>query len=346
MTLKDYFESSLNLFLSEKNLLNQNLDIAGRQVRIRFSSARLLAQFSPSIQHLETSEKRHEEITIYVGDSKSISNKLKIPPWNKDTFNAQGYANILEQKNYQIFFQPWIPQVSLYSRKHRIAIYWVNSENEIPWWEKTFSFRIIFHWWTRDLPAQLMHAGAVAKNKETGFLITGPSGAGKSTTCLNLVKNGYQYLGDDYIWLEQGNPDKIIALYQTAKLEAENLLERFPSWVPFLKNPDTYKKQKAIFDLKEMYPENWLSEASLKGILLPRVSGKRVSKIEKSKKMLSLMAIAPTTLHHLPHHRENSFKKISEIVSNTNTYNWELSTDKVENSNEFQKFLANEFSIN
>ena len=344
--LKKYFDSALNIFLNEKNIITKYIKIANREVQLHFSSEGLVDQFLPSVEHLKSIKTKSHVLTIYVGDNDSLSKNLKAPPWIDDIFNSQGFANDIDQEDYQIFFQPWIRQVYLYSRQLKTAIYWVKTESEIPWWEKTFSFRIIFHWWTRDLPAQLMHAGAIALNEEIGFLITGPSGSGKSTTCLGLVRNGYKYLGDDYIWLELSEPHKIIALYQTAKIEADNLHERFSSWKPHMKNQETYKQQKAVFDLKEMFPNNWQSSANLKGILLPQVTGNNGSSIFKSKQMSSLMAIAPTTLHHLPHHRDYSFKKISDIVLKTNTFSWNLSTIEKENIKEFKRFIENGTGFN
>src|SRR5690606_18578920 len=109
-----------------------------------------------------------------------------------------------------------------------------------PWWECTFSFRILFHFWTRDLPAQLVHAGAMAKDG-TGVLITGQSGSGKSTSCLNLLRAGYDYLGDDYVWIELSEQTTVYSLYQTAKIEAENLKERFLDWKPYITNKADYQ---------------------------------------------------------------------------------------------------------
>ncbi len=341
MTLEEYFESALAVFFTESNLHTQILKIGDRQIQLKFSSYELIEQFLPSVRHLESESKGETQLTIYVGDEDTLHKKLKAPPWIDETFNAQGFPPAINQDNYQIFFQPWIRQVYLFSRKHKISIYWVKSKKEIPWWEKTFSFRVIFHWWTRDLPAQLMHAGAIAEDPENGFLITGASGSGKSTTCLNLVQNGFKYLGDDYIWIEQGEQNKIIALYQSAKLEADNYLERFESWHPFLKNPESFKQEKAIFDMREIFLGNWLREAKIKGILLPQVTGNSKSKIDPAKPLHSLMAIAPTTLHHLPYHRQIAYKKIAEIVAGTKTYSWKLSTDKNTNFLEFKKFLAN-----
>lgn len=346
MTLKNYFESALNIFLSEEKFYSEILQIAGRSLRINFSSKGLSEQFMPSIQHLCYNNTEKVEFTIFVGDENSLKKKLKAPPWSYKNFNAHGYASKIQQDEYQIFYQPGFWHVYLFSQKQKTGIYWVKSEKEIPWWEKTFSFRILFHWWTQNLPAQLMHAGAISYGNNNGFLITGPSGSGKSTTCLNLVKNGCKYLGDDYIWLEQGEKDKIIALYQTAKLEADNYQKRFKDWKPYLKNPTTFEQEKAIFDLKEIYPESWLSEAPLCGILLPRVKGEKGSMIKKTKKQLSLLAIAPTTLHHLPHHRKISYQKILSIVSKTITYSWDLSIEENENSSEFWKFIKNEINKN
>ncbi len=277
------------------------------------------------------------ELTIWYAESKDLPKKLKAPPW--EDFNSQGFSPSLDQDDCQIYFMPWLKQVFLYSRSKRTGIFWVNSAEEIAWWEPTFSFRIIFHWWTRDLPAQLIHAGTMALDKDSGWLITGPSGSGKSTSCLNLLKSGARYLGDDYVWAELEPVPVVYALYQTAKVEPDNLHQRFSDWKPYLLNPESYTSQKAILDIKALFPDRWLSCVKLNGILLPKVANTEKTVFSATPASRALIGIAPTTLHHLPHHRDLSYKKISTLSSRLPTYNWLLGTDKSQFIESFNQFV-------
>ena len=346
MELKNYFEETLNLISSQTNYKNDSLKIAGRNILIKSSSQEIQELFLPSLSHLAINDPVQYDLTIWSINNNDLSKKIKAPEWKNIDFNVQGFALDLNQEDYQIFFQPWIRQMFLYSRKHKTGIYWVNSIDEVPWWEPTFSFRVIFHFWTRDLPAQLIHSGAIAIDNGDAWLITGPSGSGKSTTCMNLLRAGYKYLGDDYVWVENSRNPSVHALYQTAKLEPDNFHERFYDWKSGLINKETYRDRKAIFLMREIVPQSWLNKARLKGIIIPKVTGKEFGKIRLTKPTLALLAMAPTTLHHLPHHRQVAYEKMKDISMKLNNYEWLLGSKEFECELNFKHFLQNEYTVN
>ncbi len=344
MSLKKYFEETFAV-ISKSDFRQDTLSIAGRNIHLKTPSEKLREKFLPSISHLLTDDSDKAEMDIYYADNDSLDIKIKAPEWNLIEFNGQGYSAGLDQENYQILFQPWLRQVYLYSKIHKTGIYWVYSCDEVPWWETTFSFRLLLHLWTRELPAQLIHSGAIASHEGKAWLITGPSGSGKSTTCMNLLNSGYKYLGDDYVWVEMGESPKVVALYQTAKLEADNFHERFFNWKEHILNPDTYLEQKAIFNMHKQFPDRWLNEAELKGVLLPVVSGKNVGTIMPTSSSRAFMAMAPTTLHHLPHNRAEAYEKIKNLSIQLPTFEWQLGTEALECERNFKNHL-NQYASN
>lgn len=348
-----YFEEALSLFQGLPAYHTDQLSLADRTVALCTPSMDLREKLLPALSHLlikkeaatqNTSKGQAEKepkpaLTIWYAEDKDLPKRLQAPPWTG--FNGQGYNAALDQEDIQIFFQPWQTQIFLYSRTRRTGIYWVQRTEELPWWECTFSFRTLFHCWTIDLPAQLVHAGAMAKNG-TGVLITGQSGSGKSTSCLNLLRAGYEYLGDDYVWIELGTPTKVFSLYQTAKVEPDNFLQRFSDWEPFLKNRAEYQQQKAIFDIKDLYPAAAIDRATIKAILLPKVAHQENTCIEYANPTQALMAMAPTTLHHLPHGRTASYKKLLHIAGALPGYHWKLGYDTNYFITTFEAFMQNE----
>jgi hypothetical protein len=52
----------------------------------------------------------------------------------------------------------------------------------------------------------LIHAGALVAPDGRAWLLVGDSHAGKSTTCLNLIRSGWDYLSDDQVILQE-SPD-------------------------------------------------------------------------------------------------------------------------------------------
>jgi hypothetical protein len=73
-----------------------------------------------------------------------------------------------------------------------------------------------------------LHAGAVAKEK--GVLFFGPSNIGKTSIVLEMVKRGWEFLGDDMIIIDQRN--HAFAYPKTIKLEGQNI-----STHPYLYKP-------------------------------------------------------------------------------------------------------------
>lgn len=337
-----YFDQALTLFESLDAYHTDQISIANRRVHLKTPTTALRQKLLPALQHLmEQTEQGKPDLTIWYAADKDLTRPMKAPPWQG--FNAQGMHPDLEQEDVQIFFQPWQTQLFLYSRSKSIGIYWTQSTEMVPWWEATFSFRAIFHLWTRDLPAQLVHAGAMAKNG-TGVLIPGKSGSGKSTSCLNLLRAGYSYLGDDYVWLELGEHFTVFSLYQTAKIEPDNLQERFSEWIPFIDNKKEYAQQKAIFHVNEVVPGAGISFAVMKAILLPRVVNQEQTAFEKVSPSHALMAMVPTTLHHLPHNRMEAYQKLRQASAALPAYDWRLGRDLKQFIQCFDDLIKNELS--
>ncbi|WP_158988798.1 hypothetical protein [Mucilaginibacter sp. L196] len=344
MTPNKYFDEVLSLFEAIPSYHTDQLSLANRSIHLRTPTMDLRDRLLPSLAHLiDIKEINQPDLTIWYAEDKHLPQKLKAPPWHG--FNAQGFNDTICQDDIQVFFQPWQTQLFLYSKSKRTGIYWTRKTEDVPWWECTFSFRVLFHFWTKDLPAQLVHAGAMAKDG-LGILITGPSGSGKSTSCLNLLSAGYDYLGDDYVWIELTGQPKVFSLYQTAKIEPENLQQRFLDWKPYIKNKTEYQEQKAIFDINDLFPEAGISYSTINAILLPKVAHQEITKFESTNPSSALMAMAPTTLHHLPHNRQTSYQKLMRISSALPAYHWHLGNDTKQFVASFDHFLKHELSSN
>lgn len=342
MSPGNYFDEALSLFNALPSYHTDQLLLANRTVHLCTPSTGLRDRMLPALAHLiHTDTKEEPALTIWYAEDKHLPKPLQAPPW--DGFNAQGFNPTICQDDVQLFFQPWQTQLFLYSRSQQTGIYWVQKTEEVPWWECTFSFRALFHLWTQDLPAQLVHAGAMAKDG-TGVLIPGQSGSGKSTSCLNLLRAGYDYLGDDYVWVESGDQITVFSLYQTAKIEPENLDKRFSDWKPFIKNRADYRQQKAIFEVNTLFPGAGISSSVIKAILLPKVAHREKTAFEKANPSRTLMAMAPTTLHHLPHNRQASYQKLMHISSSLPGYHWHLGSDRQQFTESFDHFLKHELS--
>lgn len=328
--LSDYFQIVYSKFQVSDLPVVDHLNLAGFSIELSGSSEELQAVFLPSLSHLRIPTKFEETpaLRIWYADSAGINGLIPEPPF--DDFNGVGLSESSFEPGFYIYYQPAFRQVFLYSEEKMLGIYWVLNSSAIPWWEPTFSFRIILHWWTKDKPLQLMHAGAVAVDSSGGWLIAGPSGSGKSSTCLTLLKHGLLYLGDDYVLVKTDQNPAVFTVYQTAKLEPDNFQNRFPELAEYIQNPETYLNEKAIFQIYAAFPESFIAEIPLKGILLPSINGTQKSKMRPVSPGRALLGIAPTTLRHLPHDREDSYQKMKDLISQVPVFEWSLGMDKLD----------------
>lgn len=326
--LSDYFHEVFLKFEKANLPVVDHLSLAGYPIRLAGSNPELQHVFLPSLSHLKTEigVMSDPDLTIWYADAQGIESLIPEPPF--DDFNGVGYSEMAEEEGFYIYYQPAFRQVFLYSEEKKLGIYWCLNRNTIPWWEPTFSFRIILHWWTKEKPLQLMHAGAVAVTEAGGWLIAGPSGSGKSSTCLTLLERGLLYLGDDYVLVKTDSPPAVFTVYQTAKLEPDNFQNRFGEFTEYLENPDTYRQEKAIFNIYQPFPDSFIASVPLRGVLLPRVTGKPDSEIVPVSGGKALLGIAPTTLRHLPHFREGSYSKMKDLILQVPVLEWRLGTDK------------------
>lgn len=333
--LTRYFDTALQLVQKVDLQYCDRITVASHAIDLKTHSTALRDKFIPALTHLFASADSNDaDLCIYYVENSSLEKGLTAPPG--DLFNAQGFASELDQGEIQIFYQPWVRQLFLYSQSQNIGIYWAFDADEVPWWEATFSFRVIFHWWSRNKALQLMHAGAMSHDGKSGWLIPGPSGSGKSTSCMRLLLNGAYYLSDDYVIVSTQAPFMIYSLYQTAKINPDNFDLSFANLRPQLLNPESYQEQKAVLLIGRHYPAQLLKDIELKGILVPSISDQTDSSIMPVSPAKALMSIAPTTLYHLPHHRENAFAKITQVVNAAPTYQWLLGSDTEALVNSFQ----------
>ncbi len=337
-SLLNYFEYLLEIGINNC-ISSEARIIADRYVHLHSNNDELKAKMLVALEHLKVSHSAQKDLDIYYLIDEGLPNGVKAPDFTQLEFNSQGYCEELENGSYSIFFQPWLKQLFIYSYDQKIGIYWAKSIEDIPWWDTTFPFRIIFHWWTRDLPCQLLHSGAILDQYNQCWLITGPSGAGKSSTTISLTLEGNKYIGDDYVWIEKNNENyKVYSLYQTAKLNVDNYNLRFSHLRSYVSNYSMLAKQKAIIMMWESFPESVEKVGDLKGILVPHLTIDKKSMIKEASKSTTLISMAATTLHHLPHNRQHSFQKFKQLTNYSACYDYLIKTDDFSYIKEFDTF--------
>jgi hypothetical protein len=133
------------------------------------------------------------------------------------------------------------------------------------------------------------------------------------------------YVSDDYLVADVNTPTAH-SLYGTAKLEPENL-HRFPSLVALVRNAERLDAEKAIVDLYPDRSERLALSLPLRAMVLPRVTGRRGSRIEPGSPAEALRVLVTTTSFHLPGYAREVMDKASRLVRALPCYRLEAGTD-------------------
>lgn len=119
---------------------------------------------------------------------------------------------------------------------------------------------------------QVLHAGAVAYDGAAALLV-GVGGAGKSTTALACALAGADFLGDDLVLVEAGDPDGPIvhSMFATAKLNADSALALGAGdWATIGSTP----KNKTVVAVRERLTVTRSAPIAALVLLAPPVTGR------------------------------------------------------------------------
>jgi hypothetical protein len=112
----------------------------------------------------------------------------------------------------------------------------------------------------------LAHASAAAK--DGALLFVGPPGSGKTTTLLNLLMDGWHYLGNDTLLL-QARPDGVYALPTPGGFAIRpESIAWLPALIPFL--PPVVPSHKFYIPARKVV-DGWAEAAPIKRIYFPTI---------------------------------------------------------------------------
>ena len=342
MIVHKYFDYVLDTIDREEQLHKSYLKLSHRNIALNFTSVELANEILPLFDLLILSKKPSAvELTIYVVDNSTLKHKIKLPEI-VDAKSIKDERDVdLSKGHYQIIYYKNWDKLLLFDHKATIGICIYSSFHNIAWWEKSAYLKEIFHIWSKEIPAQLIHGGAIATDENNGYLLVGKGGSGKSTSSINLMLNGYKYIGDDYVWVEFGDDgnNKVVSLYQTAKLRTDNFLENFMHLEEYLINPDSFRQTKAILKPDELLQKSWIRTAKIKGIIHPEITNGDTSSIKKNNSLNTFLSLAPNTIMQQTLNRKTSHKKLSYLINTSKCYRWKLSTNTNTNIAAFTNFV-------
>lgn len=125
----------------------------------------------------------------------------------------------------------------------------------------------------------LAHAGAVVAPDGRAWLLVGGTFSGKSTTCLNLIRRGWDYLSDDHVVLGPG-PDGV---------RVEGWPRKFNLDLGYEGGVSAGVRRRV--DASAWGPGQWRRAAPLGGVLFPRVEGPLPTMLEPLREADALVGV-------------------------------------------------------
>jgi hypothetical protein len=300
-------------------------EIGGRAALLRFAGSALHDVLTPALDHLAAPPDSAPDLTVLLFDTATTGVAPPPPAWASDAFRPRGEIDGFDDGRIRTAFQLGADVLLMYDRERREALYWSSDHRKIPYWERSFPLRTVFHWWLENQPLQPVHAAAVGL-PGGGVLIAGVSGSGKSTAALACLDSDLLYAGDDYVLVRTSPAPHVYSLYGTAKIEPDNLA-RFPRLRSAAVNGDRLDREKALFFVNSFAPEKLTAGFPIRALLVPRVTGRPDTSLRPSTAAEAFRALAPTTLCHLPGAEGAALAKLGALVRQVPAYTLEAGTD-------------------
>jgi len=141
-----------------------------------------------------------------------------------------------------------------------------------------------------------LHAAALSNNK-VKLLISGDGGCGKTTTTLCLVREGFKYLSDDSIFVEEQDGEIQVSPFYSHFHIDKNLAERFPEFTKKYRHslPEGIK---IAINASETYPEAFIPCLKPNVIIFPKIRPvekstlRKIEKIEVLNRLLTQIVLA------------------------------------------------------
>jgi hypothetical protein len=193
-------------------------------------------------------------------------------------------------------------------------------------WDWAYPIRPILDWWLGRRGIVLTHGGGVG-GPDGGVAIVGPGGSGKSTSTLSSVGSRLKYAGDDQIAVRTEGEPHLYSVYSSGKLGAFHV-ERFPTLAAGIVNPDHTEIEKGVTYVEEQVPGAAIREFPLRAILIPKVVlDREEARLVPVSPLVSLAAIAPSTILAAPPHRPEALRALAEVARKLPSYQLELGSN-------------------
>ncbi len=299
-------------------------DVAGHAIRLRFAGPALAPYILPAFDHLARTADA-PALTILLWDTASTGVMPPPPPWDRAAYGERGAILGYNTERFRTAFFLGAGVLCMLDLEFQRAYYWLRDARQHPVYMTGSPLLNILQWWMAQHDRQVVHAGAVG-TPEGGVLLVGKGGSGKSTTTLACLHSPLSYLSDDYVILNRQAPFTVYSLYNTGKLNAASQ-QLLPEVARFAEGASLDYMGKSLFFVQECMPEKIVRQFPLRAILLPTVTGGRVTQAAPVTTREVLQALVPSTIHQLTGAGAEAIRGLEAVARVVPGYALALGTD-------------------
>lgn len=304
--------------------------LAGRPVSLRVAGRALEQRLTRPLTHLSSNDGPADpaELTIELWDGSETG--VPCPIRNlRDAFYRTwpfGRHVLASSRDETVFGYQTHQAVSVLDRaKGRITGY-VASPDRLSLYELGKPLQPLLFAWLCDRDVVPVHAGLVSRDG-VGILLGGAGGSGKTTTSLLCARNGFEYLGDDYIALPAAGAGgyRAYGLYSSTWLEPDHA-RRFP-WLQDHLVQGGPGEDKWLVVLGDVAGVGLAAETRVAALALPRVSGTEETTWQPASGAEALRRLAPSSILQLPFISPGpALTRMAELAQAVPVYRLELGT--------------------
>ena len=173
-----------------------------------------------------------------------------------------------------------------------------------------------------------VHSAGVSKAGRA-VLIPGFSGAGKTTTCIALLRHGYDFLSDDRIIVSTANgvTPRVFSVPEPIDV-TDQTIAFFPELNSASCFTDHYNLSKKSFHMADIYSSAILDETLPGAILFPHITSQAASRLEKISKDEAFRLFLPHSLLVFDKQTaRRNFDTLYELLVASQTYRLHLGAD-------------------
>ncbi len=318
-------EADFDVVLETASELIVRFDVmlSGAHVRFRVAgpdlAGDLVAPFAPTTRVPPPAGE--PDLTIDVWDGAATRVACSALPFDP---NMGPYGVIVCAPDRQFVSYQRPASVGWLDRKRRRVIAWFESADALYLDERAKPFAKLISVWLKGHRVVLGHGGVVGRNGR-GILFAGLGGTGKSTTSVACLRAGLDYVGDDYVGLEEQGPGRFYAraYFSSALLD----IDRFADFAERFIAPHHGHETKSLAHFADWLPHRLPDGLAIGAVVVPRITGREEHRLRPTSKIDALMALAPSTLLMMPLPEVAQFEMLARLVQSVPAYRLELGTD-------------------